>query len=191
MLRQIFIPILIIATVVLAYMGAYKPFKKASMYIQASANARSQTSIIDIEEEFNKAFEYPSPVGYDESVKFFLNNVLSIFPNQVQNKKVADEFLRFSESKISKDNFLHILSLANMYNIAWKKFGAEKYFKGAEKYYLKAHEMGPKVPQPLHSLYSIYTKHGDTKKAQEIEDKILELWPEYGEDLGGLEVILK
>lgn len=188
MLRQIIVPILIIVVAVFAYMGAVLPVKKGSMYIQANNQTRSYNSVTEMKQEFNKVFEYSSPIGDKEVRKFFMTSLLNLIRNQPE--PVVEELISYAESKMVEDEFLHILRVANMYNIAWQKFGDDKFFEGTEKYYLKAHEMGPKVPQPLFNLYDIYKKNNQPEKAEEIGNKILELWPQI-EGLEELEVILR
>lgn len=188
MLRQIIVPILIVVVAVFAYMGAFLPVKKASMYIDTNKQTRSFNSLTELKQEFDKVFEYSSPIGDQEVRKFFMTNILSIIKNQP--KPVAEELISYIESRMIEDEFLHVLSVANMYNITWQKFGDDKFFDGAEKYYLKAHEMGPKVPQPLFNLYDIYKKNNQPEKAEDIGQKIMDLWPEI-ESLEELNVNLR
>lgn len=172
---------LIILTALAIFFGAYRPFKKARLYIDVFRNV---SSLGEAKDRFDKVLAYYSPVGQEEVVKFFINSVLGVISNPDMPEEAGKIMGAYIESKIDTENVIHLLHSAYLYNALWDRFGDEEYFNKAEKYYKKVLEIGPRLPHALENLFTLYKKTGRVKEAQEIANRLLELWPNHPMVLG-------
>jgi len=177
-LKSILISVLIILALTSIYFGSYKPLAKSQLYIKANGVAPNFQTLNDLKETYNQVFDFPSPIGQREVVKFFTNNVLSIITQKSISEEVAVELVKYAESKIFKDNVNQLLHMAYTYDYLWQRFEDEEYFKKSEEYYNQVNKIGPKLPHALYGLFNLYKKSGQTEKIKEIGGKILELWSE-------------
>jgi len=175
--KSALICVLIVLSFFSIYYGAYKPLTKSQLYIKANGVASSFQTLNDLKETYNQVFNFPSPIGQRETVKFFTNNVLSIIAQKSISEEIAVELVKYTESKIFKDNVNHLLHMAYAYDYLWRRFKDEEYFKKSEVYYQKVQKIGPKLPHTLYGLFNLYKNSGQTEKMKEIGGKILELWP--------------
>ena len=176
-LKSVLICVLIVLSFFSIYSGAYKPLTKSQLYIKANGVASSFQTLNDLKETYNQVFNFPSPIGQRETVKFFTNNVLSIIAQKSISEEIAVELVKYAESKIFKDNVNHLLHMAYTYDYLWQRFEDEEYLKKSEEYYNQINKIGPKLPHALYGLFNLYKKAGQTEKMKEIGGKILELWP--------------
>lgn len=157
--------------------GAYLPFRKASLYIDALRKMPSIRSVEEFKDNFNRVFNFYSPVGEEEIVKFLSYDILNLI-SQGQSEEVAREVVRYIEPRLFRMNVRHLLNGAHMYEVLWRRFGKqEDDFKKAEEYYLAAMKIGPKLPPILYALTSLYQEKGDLAKAKEVAEIILQYWP--------------
>ena len=77
-----------------------------------------------------------------------------------------------------KNNVRHLIILGQMYSVLWQKSGKEEDFKKAEEYYLKAMEIGPKLPPVIYGLLDLERASGNNEKIKEISKIIFQYWPE-------------
>mgnify|MGYP001572513354 CR=1 FL=1 len=159
--------------------GAYMPFQEASLYISALRKMSSIRSVQDFEANFNRVFDFYSPVGEEEIVKFLSYDILGVISQGGQSESVAREVVSYIEPHLFKNNVRHLLNGAHMYEILWRNFGKkDEDFKKAEEYYLAARAIGPKLPPVLYSLVGLYQQKGDFAKAKDVAEAILKLWPQ-------------
>ena len=176
--KSVLICVLIVLSFFSIYYGAYKPLTKSQLYIKANSVASGFQTFNDLTETYDQVFNFPSPIGQQEIVKFFTNNVLSIIAQKSISEEIAVELVKYAESKIFKDNVNHLLHMAYTYDYLWQRFEDEEYLKKSEEYYNQINKIGPKLPHSLYGLFNLYKKAGQTEKMKEIGGKILELWPE-------------
>ncbi|MFB6212416.1 MAG: hypothetical protein ABEI53_01190 [Candidatus Magasanikbacteria bacterium] len=176
-LKKVSIIFLIITTAWAIYMGAYLPLQKSYAYIDAKRKAFKARSFAEFKSIYNKAFNYPSPVGQRELGKFFTSSLQSAVANKNQTARGAEALAKFGESKIFKDYPIHQLNMAYVYATMYKNFDKKEYFKKAEHYFKKMREIGPDLPHPLYGLLGLYLDTNKKQKAKEIALKILKRWP--------------
>lgn len=75
---------------VLMYLSAYLPYVKGSLYITALQNSQQATTLQDYLKPYEDAFNFWSPVGDPEEIRFFGNNILNLLSNQ---KQTLSDFL--------------------------------------------------------------------------------------------------
>lgn len=169
---------LIIVSAVSIYLGSYLPFIKAKLYPEAAIMLNEIRGIEGFKILFTKVFETYSPVGQEEVVKF----TSTIIQNTISREDVPEEpaimIVKFIEPYFIEDNVRHLIMLGNMYGNLWTRFGKEEHFLTAEKYYLEAKNIGPKLPPVLYSILDLYRRKGDKEKILEIGNIILGYWPQ-------------
>lgn len=167
----------IAAVLFLIVYGAYLPFQKANLYISALRQMASVHSVAEFETNFNRVFNFYSPIGEEEIAKFLSYDILNLI-SQGQSEEVVREIVRFIEPHLITTNVRHLLNGAHMYEIMWRRFGKrDDDFNKTESYYLAAMKIGPKLPPVLYALTSLYQEKGDLVKAKAVAQIILQYWP--------------
>jgi len=173
---------IIIAGITLAILsmiyGSFLPLIKSKRYITAARSLSSIRSVDEFTRTFDHVFDFYSPVGDEEVVKFVGNSVLGIASTPGQQEDIARLVVSYMEPKIHKDNVRHRLLLARMYTVLFQNYGKAEDLRLAEQNFLAAHELGPRLPQPLYALLEIYRITGETEKMGEIAEQIVTYWPE-------------
>lgn len=168
---------IILATLSIIF-GSYLPLVKAQRYITAISSVSSIRTLKDFERNFDRAFNFYSPVGNEEIAKFAANTLMGSIDDKNQ-PETASRFLgEYLESKLEKDNVRHLIILGQIYESLWKKSGKENDFIKSEEYFQKALSIGPKLPPVLYELFNLYQLKGDTEKLKQIGEIILKYWPE-------------
>lgn len=182
-LYKIAISIILIITVpIFLYLGAFAPFKKSKMYMDSikSFYAAETLSKEDFVEKINKSLDYYSPVGHEIITDFYMRFLADAINKQiVQNEEVAVFLVENAEEKAISKSMKHNLFMGQLYSLVFQMTEDKEYFQRSEKYFLKAKEMGPKMPQILESLAIIYTLANEGEKLDKIAEEILELWPDH------------
>jgi len=184
MLKQILSPLLIIASLLGMYFGAFLPLKKSQLFIEAYSVFNSQPTLQGLEESFNKALDFYSPVGQEEERRYLGSRLLSLFTKQIP-EPVAGELVRYYESKFDFENekngglnwTQNILILGNLRQAVWEIFKSDKDYQKAEEYYLKGLKLSPTRPQFLYGLQQLYKSKSETEKERQTTEKINALWP--------------
>lgn len=158
--------------------GSILPFMKARAYIRAVSSLGTIKSVQDMKATFDPAFELRSPVGGEELAKFTSNNLFGIVVNPSQGEAVARSVLDYIEPKMHQNNVRHLTIVGRMYFSLWMNYHKPEDLNKAEDYYLRAHDIGPRLPQPLYALFEIYHEKGDAVRMSQIGNTILSLWPE-------------
>jgi len=178
MFRRIVIPLLIILALISVYLGAYKPRIKSTTYIETQSRLPTYRTLEQLVDNFDKALEYPSPVGQEEVVKFSLSQFEKMILNQDQSETASVNLVHYIEQYIYEDNIVHLLQTGNLYNTLYERFKKQEYLETTENYYKKIREIAPNIPHSLYRLFTLYKRSGQYDKMKETGQKILELWPE-------------
>ena len=176
-MRNIIVVIIIIIALAGIYYGAYRPFAKAQLYVAVRGAAPTFRTLDEFTLYHDRMFNYYSPIGNRETVKFFIENMLGVIAQENQPEEVARAVVEYGESYIYKNETIHLLQMAYQYDTLWRRFRDKEYFEKAEFYYNRVHEIGPRLPHALYGLLSLYQRDGNVDKMKEIGEKILELWP--------------
>ncbi|KKU91499.1 MAG: hypothetical protein UY23_C0001G0105 [Candidatus Jorgensenbacteria bacterium GW2011_GWA1_48_11] len=176
--QKIIVVILIILAVSSIYLGSYLPFGKSERYISAMSAAGSAKSLQEFEANYDNVFKFYSPIGQEEVVKFFGNDVMSLLNQANQPEAVARALADYIEPMLLENNVRHVIMGGNMYLSLWYNYGRKDAdFRKVEDYYLKAYAIGPKLPPVLYGLLNAYLLKDDKAKIQEFGNIILSYWP--------------
>jgi tetratricopeptide (TPR) repeat protein len=176
-LRTYLIIALLILAVLGIFFGAFLPFKKAQLYIKWQNELPQSRTRADFHRIFNRMFDYYSPVGDYEIARYVSYVFMNFLANAKAPEEVARDFVLLLEPKLEKNDILHLLSLAQMYSLLWKKSHQDGDFKKAEEYYKEALKRGPKVPPVLFGLLELYNTAGKKEEVWALKEKILHYWP--------------
>ncbi|MEK7635640.1 MAG: hypothetical protein AAB405_00955 [Patescibacteria group bacterium] len=177
-IKYIIVPILIISAVLSIYFGSLLPLTRSRRFIIALGSASSVKTMNDFQKNFDNAFKFYSPVGDEEMAKFLGTDILRAVSQKEQSEAASRFLVNYIESYLFKDNVRHLMLLAQMHSVLWQKSGKEEDFKKAEEYYLKAMEIGPKLPPVLYGLLDLERASGNNEKVKKISEIILKYWPE-------------
>jgi len=191
-MRNLFKNIIILFFVFLAifsiYFGSILPFVKSQRYIKAVKNLSFVRSLDDFKNNFDKVLNFYSPVGDEEVVKFLSVSIFDIISNKNQNEEIARALVSYIEPYLFQNNVRHLLTGGNLYFRLWADYGRkDEYLEKAEDYLLKAYQIGPKLPPVLYGLFDLYYALGETAKARNIAEIILNYWPEEGKIIDKLQ----
>jgi len=176
LIKNLIITILIVLSFLSIYFGAYLPFKKSRLFIDSLRTANEIKSINQFKSHFDKVFNFYSPVGDEEVVKFLSSDIANAV-SQIAEENVARELVNYIEPKLFQNNVRHLLVGAQLYSILWNKYHRPEDAKKVEDYYLAAFRIGPKLPQVLYGLLEFYRATGNEKRLMEIGQLILSYWP--------------
>lgn len=177
--KQITSVSLIILAVLSIYFGSYLPFAKAQRYIAFMQSIGTIRTLEQFSERSKSVFDFYSPVGQEETVRFLSRDILNIVRNPNQPEKVSRDLVGLAETYVYRKNVRHLLTMAEAYSVLWEKHNKkEEDFLEAESYLLQALSIGPNLPPALYSLFDLYRAHGDEQKMKGIRDTILKFWPD-------------
>lgn len=180
LLRQSFIIILIIAALLAIYFGSYLPYRKSALFISALNNQNQIRTVGDFKNVFDKVFNFYSPVGQEEVVKYLGYNLESIINGE--KRQEAEEGMKtltiYLEEKIFNNDVQHLLTIAAIYNNLWAHYRRDEYFDKAVDYYRQALTLGSRLPHALYSLFGLYYDKRDKTAAEAVAAEILKWWPQ-------------
>lgn len=159
-----------------AYFGALLPYAKASRYIDAEARIGSITSEPQFEDNFNSVLKFYSPVGNEEVPKFLSGDILGALQG-LRDDATAHALVSYIEPYLWKTDVRHLLILGQMHGILWANFHHQEDYTAAADYFTAAHQIGPKLPQPMSGLITLYETGGDKARATELIKEMTALWP--------------
>lgn len=179
-LKYIIASTLIILALFSIYYGSYLPVQKAKRYVLASRMIQTGSirTLDAFKNNFNTVLNFYSPVGQEEAVLYLATDILNMLSSSEQQEAVTREIIAYIEPKIFLANTKHLLTIASIYQVVWKKYGKADDYKKAEKYYKKVLAIGPKLPHALYGLMSLYYSAGDKEKMENVGRNILKYWPE-------------
>ncbi len=157
------------------FFGAIQPLARAQNFIEATR--APATTVMELENNFRRALDYPSYVGDEESAKFLGSNIRGYIGNKQIPEPVSRELLNFIEPYLEQDNIRHLMMAGQMYLNMWSTYKGQSDYEVAVKYYVEARRLGPKVYPVLFGLLAIYDAGGKTAEAKEVGNYILSIWP--------------
>ncbi len=182
LLKQFIMVALIILAVLSIVFGAVLPWGKSQLYIDALTDMQSGKTYTteQFESQMGNIFDFYSPIGQEEIVKFFGYDILGVI-SQADFPESASRFLTgYIEKYYFKNNVRHLILGGASYKYLWYRFRAEEDFKKSEEYFKKAFSIGPKLPPVLYDLFELYRLKGDDENMKKIGEEILKYWPEDG-----------
>ncbi len=169
------------------YVGSYAPFEKSRQFIQAyrALSSPETKRIEDFKAVFDRALDYPSPVGQAEEVRFMTNEIGNIVRRNPP-EWAARALIEYAEGRyqelIARNPRVNTTQLMLFLGQAWEEFGVTyrdaASLGKAEAYYVQGLARSPRRPQFLYGLYSVYRERGENSKALEVLQEILTYWPE-------------
>lgn len=157
--------------------GSLLPFARSRRFIAALRSFAGIQSIEQFTAVFDSVFNFNAPIGDEEIIKFLSNDVTNIIANNNVPEVPARKLAEYIDSRLFKNDVRHLLTSGQIYYFLWKRFHEESDFRKAEEYFLKAGEIGPKLPPPLFALLSLYREGGKMDRAKQIAQRIIGLWP--------------
>lgn len=177
--KNIITVVLIVLAVASLIYGAYFPFVKARRYITSLNTLASVNSLESFYAHFDRVLLHPSPVGQEEAVKYLGSDISGFVARGDQPEEVARALVAYIEPHLFRNNVRHLLMGGRLYEMLWRGYdGKEEDFLKAERYYLEARAIGPKLPPVLYALHDLYGAAGQTEKRAEVRDAIIRLWPD-------------
>jgi len=178
-IKNFIILILILLTIFSIVFGSFLPLIKSQYYITAVKSLSTIKSVADFKNNFDKALKFYSPVGDEEVVKYLANVIFGIISNKNQSEEVSRELVSYIEPYLFENNVRHLISGGSLYFSLWVNYGRkDKDLEKAESYFLKAYQIGPKLPPVLYGLFDLYKESQQKEKAIKIAQEILSYWPE-------------
>ncbi len=176
--------VLIITAVAGWWFGAYLPFQKSKKFIEVIRSGSAIKSIEDLEMRFDSVLDFYSPVGKDEVVGFFADQMVSVLgtkpPADVGGRLIAyteEKAKPVLENPESPELTKVFLKMASLNEVGWIVYHKEEYFRRAENYLLQGLKISPNRPQYLYGLFSLYASVGDKERVKAIGEEILRFWP--------------
>src|SRR5580692_7067768 len=140
-----------IAILCLAYVGSYRPLRKAQMFIATLQGLQTTppTSLNDLETRLSIPLDYSSPIGQEELVRNTANSVLN-FVQQSPDATSTDALVGFLMSYynpilergkgMSFGQDLYLVGAVN--EIAFSKTGDPSYLETAQQYFEEGEQLG-------------------------------------------------
>ena len=176
-----------IVALALLYLSAYLPYVKSTLYINALQTAGQATTLQDYLAPYDTAFNFWSPVGQPELIRFFGNDILSMLTNQKQQlpEAVATALVNYTVDKLNSDplgakglNYSQsILIEASIFSAYGQEYKQASALQKAEELYQEGLQLSPNRPQFLYGLFSLYLAEGNVAAAKPIGEEILKYWP--------------
>ena len=169
------------------YYGAYLPFRKSQLYVNSMMNLRSGSvkSVADLQNVFNPALNYYSPVGQDEEMASYIE-VLSNVALQQNNKPVVDAVVKMANDAATPElnnpekgfNYGQtVYALGLIYSMEGLKFHDQAYLQRSIDLFNEGLKFDPKRAAYLYGLFDTYSQEGDKEMAKRVGQTILSYWP--------------
>lgn len=165
----------IILAVLSIYFGSLLPLQKSRIFINSMSQLGSARSVNDVKEILGNVFNFYSPVGQEESVRFIGSQMAGIISPQ-QSEPAMRELVSFMEQYIFENNSKHLLTMALSYERLAMSYGKPEDLEKTKNYYQKILVLNPKSPQALYGLFGIYQAKKDYDNARKISEIILKYW---------------
>ncbi|HXF44193.1 MAG TPA: hypothetical protein VNK70_01885 [Candidatus Paceibacterota bacterium] len=181
-----FVIVVIIAVAVTGWwFGAYLPFQKSKMFIEVIRSGSVIKTVDMLEQRFDAVLGFPSPIGKDEVVGFFADQMVSVLGTKPP-KEIGTRLIAYTEDRVrgvlenprSPELTKVLLKMASLNELGWVVYQNEVYFRAAEKYLYQCLEVSPNRPQCLYGLFNIYANSGLKAEAKAVGEKIIGFWPE-------------
>ncbi|MCL4437516.1 tetratricopeptide repeat protein [Patescibacteria group bacterium] len=184
-IKKVFAVVFCVFVLGVMYYGTYLPYNKSQLYISFLQNLRNINSLGQLESEASIPLDAPSPIGQEELVRNFSNNVVDIL-HQNTNPMLAQQLLNYMMSYYGPIiqsghgiNFVqNILIVGMAYQTAGTNTKNQAYLDQAENYFKEGLSLSPRRPQFLYSLFSLYLEEKRFSDAKSIMNQILTYWPD-------------
>lgn len=175
------------ALVVFAYIGSFLPWRKSEMFTRGMRASEAlvkdgKISAADFEKLMSPALLAPSPIGQEELVRqtaWLARDLIAgglVAPGDLVN------FVESFYAPIIKRG--RVASIGqSLYALGWlhysalMKTGDIRYLAVVISYLEDGLIVSPNRPQFLYGLFDAYRLAGDLKRAKEVGEKIVSLWP--------------
>lgn len=180
LIKQFIAVTLIILVILSIVFGAILPLKKSQTYINALVDMQSGRSYTteQFESQMGNVFNFYSPVGQEEIIKFFGSDILNVINQNSFPEQTSRFLVGYVENYLFKNNVRHLIIGGAFYRTLWQASGREEDYKKSEEYFKKAYSIGPKLPPVLYNLLDLYRFGGDKENMRKIGEEILEYWPD-------------
>ena len=184
--KQLIALFVIALAMLLIYLSAYLPYVKATLYIRALSMASQAKTLQDFLNPFQEAFNFWSPIGQPEEIRFFASDISGVLNQNTQlPKDVAKELVSYTVGMLNSNpqggkglNYSQALLLeANILSTYGKTFNDSNALNTAEKLFKEGLKLSPTRPQFLYGLFSLYLAEGKNSDAKPIGETILKYWP--------------
>jgi len=180
LLKQFAIIALLILAALSSVFGALLPWQKSTVYIDTLTALQSGKSFTQdqFESQMNGVFNFYSPIGQEEVVKFFSNDVLNIITQENFPVDATRFLITYTEPYLFQSNVRHLIFGAMAYENLWLASKSENDYKKSEAYFLKAYAIGRNLPPVLYGMFDLYYRHNDKENLKKIGLEILSYWPD-------------
>jgi len=176
--------VLIVAAVSGWYLGAYLPFQKSKKFIEVIRSGSAIKTVEELERRFDSVLDIPSPVSRDETIGFFVDQMVTVLGTKPP-AEVGARLIAYTENKVrlvlqnpkSPELTKVLLKMASLNELGWIVYQKESYFRSAENYLGRCLQVSPNRPQCLYGLFNLYASVGDRERVKAIGEEILRFWP--------------
>ncbi len=188
--------VLIIAAGFGWYFGAYLPFQKSKKFIEVIRSGSAIKTVEELERRFDSVLNLSSPVGRDETVGFFADQMVNILGTKPP-AEVGARLIAYTEEKVrpvltnprSPELTKVLLKMASLNELGWIVYQKDGYFRQTENYLVQCLTVSPNRPQCLYGLFNLYASIGDEERVRALGETILGFWPEDGAIRSRLETL--
>ena len=180
LIKQFIVVMLIILVILSIVFGAILPWMKSRLYINALVNMQSGRTYTteQFESQMGNVFNFYSPAGQEEIIKFFSSDILNVINQQNFSEPTSRFLVNYMGKYLFEDNVRHLIMGGAFYKTLWQNSGNEEDFKKSEEYFKKAYSIGPKLPPVLYNLLDLYRLRDDRENMEKIGEEILRYWPD-------------
>ncbi|MFA5098681.1 MAG: hypothetical protein WC461_00480 [Candidatus Paceibacterota bacterium] len=180
LLKQFIIIIFIILTIIGIVLGAILPWGKAQAYINTLTDMQSGRTYTaeQFENQVGGVFNFYSPIGQEEVVKFFSSDILGVITQSGFQEPTARFLVNYIDKYLFNNNVRHLIMGGVFNETLWRFSGSEEDYKKSEEYFKKAYTIGPNLPPVLYNLFDLYRLKGDKENTEKIGEEILNYWPD-------------
>lgn len=183
LLRKIAAILALVVILLVIYLGAYLPFRKAKLFIQTMRSLASAQTLEEVGVKLDGLFDFYSPVGTEEYLKFLIQDFAAIVRSSPSPEvaKFLTDYLewRFNEYLAGEGagGTKQLVQLGNLVAAYALREGDGERLAAAERYYLQGLALSPRRPELLLALYNLYSAVGRQAEAEAISQEILTYWP--------------
>jgi tetratricopeptide (TPR) repeat protein len=187
LIKYVVAPALVVLSVLSLIFGEYLPLEKSKQLIISLNQAGNSATLKDFENAFNNTFNFYSPVGQPESLRFFGSQIVNYLNHKLPADLLqgltdyTDKVFEANENGVGFKGLNYTqtrLTLANIHYLNWVNLKNKVDFDKAEAYYKEVVELSPTRPQALYGLLQLYYFNNDVEKTLSMADKILSIWPD-------------
>ncbi|MGC9610780.1 MAG: tetratricopeptide repeat protein [Minisyncoccia bacterium] len=185
--KYVIAPALVVLSVLSLVFGEYLPFEKSKQLIISLNQAGNSTTLKDFEDTFNRVFDFYSPIGQPESIRFFGSQITGYLSHEIPIDlsqgltNYTDKVFQASENSVGFKGLNYTqtqLMLANVHYLNWVNAKNKADFDKTEEYYKEVVKLSPNRPQALYGLFQLYYSNKDVDNTLSMADKILSVWPD-------------